>query len=292
MPATTGRRWNARVLLVAAPIAIAAAIAWTVTAVRPTAAEWAAAGPSGGAVPIMSFNVLRGGQPVSATLDAIAQAAPDVVCLQELTPRFADAFENRLGSLYPHRLFESRHTVGGIGIASRHPLSDAEVLDLDLPTLPAAAGTVEIGSARVRIACVHLMPPHAGFRRGGDLIARYERNRDLRVRQVELLVEALDRAALPAVILGDMNEWWGQDAIALLASAGFADACSASGARCGATWPGAVVPLPALFRIDHILGRGLAFTATAVLDAEGSDHFPVAARIVAPPAEPVKVSSQ
>lgn len=38
--------------------------------------------------------------------------------------------------------------------------------------------------------------------------------------------------------------------------------------------------IPALFQIDHILGRGVRFTDVAVLEAGGSDHFPVAARIL------------
>lgn len=291
MSTGTRRRPYAMAAIALALIGVAAA-AWTGTSRRPTTAEWAAAANRGDTLPIMSFNVLRGGRPTAAALDAIAQAEPEVVCLQELTVPFADAFEQRLGARYPYRLFEPRRAVGGIGIASRRPLADGEILDLDLPALPAAAATVDTGSATVRLACVHLMPPHAGFRQGGDLMARYRRNRALRVRQAERLVEALDRSGLPAVVMGDMNEWQGQEAVARLAAAGFADACGVSGSRCSATWPGAVVPLPAMFRIDHILGRGLAFTGAAVLDAGGSDHFPVAARLAADPNQHLKVASQ
>lgn len=285
------RRFHAKAVLAAA-LAGATGTVWIASAMRPTAAEWSASGKADGALPVMSFNVLRGGRPTSETLDAIAQAHPDVVCLQELTMPFAAAFERRFGKTYPHRLFDPGRTVGGIGIASRTPLADEMILELGLPTLPAAVATLDQGSARVRIACIHLMPPHAGFGQGGDLVARYRRNKALRLRQAQRLVDALDRDALPAVILGDMNEWQGQGALAYLAGAGFADACSSINARCGATWPGAVIPLPAVFRIDHILGRGIAFSDAAVLQAGGSDHFPVAARIAATPKQQMKVARQ
>ena len=52
------------------------------------------------------------------------------------------------------------------------------------------------------------------------------------------------------------------------------------GRRCGPTWPGHTLNFPATFRIDYILVRGVRFADSAVLEAGGSDHYPVAARIV------------
>lgn len=292
MPASRRRLRTLGIGMVAV-LAGAAGAAWIASASRPTPAEWAAGTPpDDAALAIMSFNVHEGGRPASETLDAIQQAAPEIVCLQELTAAFAADFERRLGARYPYRLFEPRRAVAGIGIASRRPLADARLLDLGLPTLPAAAAAIETGPGRIRIACVHLMPPHAGFRHGGDLLDRYRRNKALRLRQTDRLVEWLDAAALPAVILGDMNEWPGQAALARMAAAGFVDACGAPGARCGATWPGAIVPVPAAFRIDHIFGRGVEFSRMAVLHAGGSDHFPVAALVGTATTPHVKVASQ
>lgn len=228
---------------------------------------------------VMSFNILRGGKPAGAALDAIAAAAPDLLCLQELTPGLARDFEARLGDLYPHRLFEARPGVSGVGIASRHPLGDGEVLTLGLTYLPAVSATVRPGADAIRVACVHLLPPHAGFKGRGNLWRKYRRNERLRVRQAERLLRHLDTAGGPALILGDMNEWPGQAAVSLIGAAGFNDACGGGAARCGPTWPGRTIPLPAMFRIDHIYGRGVAFEGTAILEAGGSDHYPVAARV-------------
>ena len=87
-----------------------------------------------------------------------------------------------------------------------------------------------------------------------------------------------DQIPLPAIVLGDMNEWDGQAALTILAEAGFRNACHAKASRCGPTWPGRAVPVPAVVRIDHILGRGVEFRQAVILNSGGSDHYPVAAR--------------
>lgn len=267
------------------PIALAGALALAVTLVlvildRPTPAAWSRDRSDGGAAAsVLSFNVLTGGIPTDAALAAIAAAAPDIVCLQELTPKLADAFVEHLGDDFPHRIFEPRPHTQGIGIASRYPMSDVRVLTLGLPYLPAAAADVMLPAGRVHFACVHLMPPHSGYGHADDLLQLYEHNKVIRVGQARWLLAHLDVVGDPAIVLGDFNEWPGQAALAVLYEAGFIDACNAKGSRCGPTWPGHVVPLPALVRVDHILGRGVVFSDAAVLEAGGSDHYPVAARI-------------
>ncbi len=246
---------------------------------RPTPAAWSRNGVADpAAASVMTFNILTGGAPADDALAAIAAAAPDIVCLQELTPKLAEAFVERLGDTYPHRIFEPRRHTQGIGIASRLPLSDTRILTLDLPYLPVAAARVNLAAGRVNLACVHFIPPHSGFGQTDDLVRLYEDNRAIRVGQARGVLQYLDGAGGPAIVLGDFNEWPGQAALEALREAGFTDACHARRNRCGPTFPGHVVPLPALFRVDHILGRGVEFADAAVLEAGGSDHYPVAAR--------------
>ncbi len=254
---------------------------------RPTPAAWSRNGVSGAAAAsFLSFNVLTGGAPAEIALVAIDAAAPDVVCLQELTPKMAEAFVGRLGNQYPHRIFEPRPHVQGIGIASRYPLTGGEILTLGLRHLPAAVAAVTLPGGRIHVACVHMIPPHAGFGKADDLLQLYEDNKAIRIGQARGILEHLESVGGPAIVLGDFNEWPGQAALEVLRTAGFTDACRSRHSRCGPTWPGYVVPLPALFRIDHILGRGVRFTGAAVLEAGGSDHYPVAARFAVMGIEP------
>jgi vancomycin resistance protein VanJ len=256
---------------------------------RPSPAAWSRNGADGtAAASVLTFNVLTGGTPAEDVLASVAAAAPDIVCLQEMTPKLADAFITRLGDHYPHRIFEPRPHVRGIGIASRYPLTGGEILTLGLRHLPAAVARVKLAGGPVIVACVHMIPPHAGFGKADDFVQLYEDNKAIRLGQAQKLLEHLDGLGGPAIVLGDFNEWPGQAALATLHAAGFKDACHGRHSRCGPTWPGHVVPLPALFRIDHILGRGVTFSGAAVLEAGGSDHYPVATRILL---EPRKLSA-
>lgn len=274
------RKLNGHRRALAMTVLLAAGIGFILlTVARPSAQDWAERRGAGAPdISILSFNVIEGGWPAADSLDAIEAAAPDIVCLQELTPELAQAFIARLGNRYPHRVFESHPRTQGVGIASRYPLSGGEVLTLGLRYLPAAAASVKLAGGRIHIACVHMMPPHSGYGQADDLLQLYEDNKAIRVGQARRLLEHLDGAGGPAVVLGDFNEWPGQAALETLYEAGFTDACRGRHSRCGPTFPGHVVPLPALFRIDHILGRGVAFSGAAVLEAGGSDHYPIAAR--------------
>jgi len=252
---------------------------------------WAARASSESTLSVMTFNILKGGRPASDALDAIAAARPDIVCLQEMTAELAAEFETRLGARYPYRLFRPNPNAQGIGIASRYPLAGGKTDMLGLRFLPSLAVTVRAPSMAVRAVCVHLIPPQAGFRNSDDLWATYQRNKALRLRQVANLLKLFDGPDRPAVIIGDLNEWPGQAAVAELVEAGFEDSCDAAGSRCGATWPGRLLPLPATFRIDYILGRGVTFTDAATLDAGGSDHYPVAAHFAIRPVETAQVKA-
>lgn len=264
--------------------ALLAAAAVLSTGDRLSARQWSAhATAQNEVISVMSFNTLRGGRPVSEVLGLIDDAEADILCLQEMTGELAAALEGRLGARYPHRVFAPSPDVQGIGIASRFPVSGGTVLALGLSFLPAVAATIRIGAQEVHIVCVHFVPPQAGFGLGGDLWERYQQNETFRLLQVERLLEHLETVDAPVLVLGDMNEWPGQAALTALAVAGFSDSCGLPDSRCGPTWPGhAVFFLPAMARIDYVLGRGVVFTQAAVLDAGGSDHFPVAARIRLP----------
>jgi endonuclease/exonuclease/phosphatase (EEP) superfamily protein YafD len=259
-------------------LGVALAIAGCSGLNRQDASEWADSQSEPDTLSVMSFNVLVGGRPPDVVLDAIAEASPDLVCLQEITSEFAGRFEQRFADIYPHRIFAPDPYIQGIGIASRYPLADTRLLELDVPYLPALAATMRPDTRAVHVACVHFVTPFARHGPKADLADRYRRHKTMRMGQARALLQHIDSMDMPAIVLGDMNEWDGQAALTILAEAGFRNACHAEGSRCAATWPGGVVPIPAVIRIDHILGRGVEFRQAAILNSGGSDHYPVAAR--------------
>jgi endonuclease/exonuclease/phosphatase (EEP) superfamily protein YafD len=238
------------------------------------------AGSSGAAPPAwkaLSYNLLYEQPDDAASLDAIGKADADVVCLQELTPRFAKRFAARFGRAYPHRRFEEREGTWGVGIASKHPLESAVVFAQSPHRMPAVQATVVRAGQRVTVVCVHLFPPGAKRREDAGFLDTLRENAELRRRQADALALRLASRREPLLLLGDFNEADDDAAVKRLREAGFAVACDIEGERCGATYPGGTSSWPALFQVDHILGRGLRFLRAEVRSEGNSDHYPIVA---------------
>lgn len=244
----------------------------------PLVALMMAAAPVSGTPPahsVLAFNVLFDGADDGKSLDAIERAGADVVCLTELTPRFARAFEKRFSERYPHRVFESKKGTWGVGIASRYPLSAARVFAQKPHRIPAMEARVGFPERRAMLACLHLFPPVGKHRKSDGFLETMEKNAKLRKEQAQFLVARYAPEKGSVLLVGDLNEESSGQAVKTLEDAGFARACAVKDQRCGPTFPGATYFAPAIFEIDHVLGRGVTFESARVIREGGSDHFPV-----------------
>ncbi len=238
---------------------------------------------------VMGFNVLYDAKDADRSLEAVAQASPDVVCLREMTPAFSRAFAQQLGQTYPHRAMVPRAGTWGAGLASKFPLRNVDHFPNRPHKIPALEATVVIGKTHVRVACLHLFPPLGKHRAQDSMAVTMQKNQQLRKDQATWLVRHHAHADLPMIILGDLNEGPDGDAVKTFVDAGFSRACDTAPQRsCGATWPGPAITglrglfSVAVFEIDHILGRGVTFLSAATLHSGGSDHYPVMARFTVP----------
>ncbi|WP_395837285.1 endonuclease/exonuclease/phosphatase family protein [Archangium violaceum] len=227
----------------------------------------------------MTYNVLyeAPAEDVEKSLDVIEKEMPDLLCLRELTPGFAQAFRKRLGKQYPHTVLAPRKGTWGVGVASRHPLLRTERFPEKPHRLPAMEADVKLGGRELKMVCVHLMAPGAKHSPSETLLESLEKNAKLRERQGEALMKRYEKEEKPLLLLGDMNEGRQAAAMKAFAAAGFVHSCDGPKASCGNTWPGANTALPSVVEIDHILGRGLTFSEARVLRSGGSDHYPVRA---------------
>lgn len=225
----------------------------------------------------LSYNLLYEQPDFAASLDVIERADADVVCLQELTPRFSRQFAARFGREYAHRSFEERDGTWGVGIASKYPLEGATVFAQSPHRMPAMQASVVRGRQRVTVVCVHLFPPGAKRRKDAGFLESLRENAELRVQQADELAKRLAARRGPVLLLGDFNEAADDAAVTRLRDAGFAVACDIDGERCGATYPGGTSLWPAVFQVDHILGRGVRFIRAEVKPEGNSDHYPIVA---------------
>jgi len=238
------RRW-----LFALPLALLPL--WSASAPLPSAAEPAAA-PT---LTIASANV-RAGNPDPAPLAAWLRAQPaDVVVLVELTPDYADRLQDALADVYPYRDFAPMDSPFGIGLLSRHPLSQRERRD-SADGIPALAATLDTARGPVRVVAAHPMPP---------LGPHWQAARD---RLLRTLADAA--GTRPTVVAGDLNATPWSNALARIAP-GLRRACGLA-----PTWPSGHFGIP----IDHVLaGAGWRRLDCARGPDIGSDHRPIRATL-------------
>lgn len=233
---------------------------------------------------ILTLNLWGTNGPAEERLAALAavlrEHRPDVVALQEVE-RHGDVTQAHWlaeAAGYPHvcAVRTGRGAKRGEGLAV---LCAEEPNPLDMVALPGRMAAHPRGLQLVDV------PGFGGMVRVANThLAWRLDDTDLRVEQAAAIRDELDGWSGPAVLAGDLNDVAGSPPLRLLAAAGFADALSAAGGRDRPTFDAANPYLwqPELAgrRVDHVLVRGLAATAGAVVftgeDAPMvSDHFGV-----------------
>lgn len=231
-------------------------------------------------IALMAYNVLYNSTETEKSLELIKAYDPDVLCLREMTPKFAKAFVTKLGKNYPSRSFHSRKGTWGVGIASKYPIHTAQHFPVKPHRIPGLQAIVTIDDSRLMVACLHLFPPVGKHRKSDGFFETLKKNEQLRLNQARYLIAKYAKWKGPLILMGDMNEGADGDAVQLFVKEKIVRSCDKAPIEdCGATYPGATGILPAVFEIDHILGRNVEFKTAGVFKKGGSDHYPVYSEI-------------
>ncbi|APU44120.1 endonuclease/exonuclease/phosphatase family protein [Streptomyces sp. TN58] len=211
---------------------------------------------------VVQHNVSDENRDPSGTAAALADAAPDLIALEELTASALPAYTQALASRYPHHAVE-----GTVGLWSRYPLTGVRRLDIR----PAAIGEdwsrglragVSTPRGEVAVYVAHL--PSVRIRPSG--FATQLRDESARLLGAAVAAEPVARV----VLLGDLNGTVYDRGLAPLTS------------RMEVPRRGFALSWPASFpvsRIDQVLARSASVSDIRTLPATGSDHLPVVARI-------------
>jgi vancomycin resistance protein VanJ len=198
----------------------------------------------------------------AATVRELLKVRPGLIALEEVTPAALAAYSSAMPAEYAH------HTVQGtVGLWSRYPLSEAQLLDIRPRGVGAdwnrglrAVARMPGGDVAVYVAhlpSVRIGPGGLGSGRRNESAALLGR----------LITAEPHRKVL---LLGDLNYTVDDRALApLSAELDTADSTFAF------SWP-ARLPVA---RIDQIMGRAVTVTKVWALPATGSDHLPIAATV-------------
>ncbi|MFF9486405.1 endonuclease/exonuclease/phosphatase family protein [Streptomyces sp. NPDC014676] len=211
---------------------------------------------------VVQHNVSDENTDPAGTARALAAAGPDLIALQELVAPALAVYERRLAPDYPY------HAVRGtVGLWSRHPLTDARLLDIKPRgvTEPWSRGlrtVVHTPHGEIAAYVAHLPSVRVGA--GGLASSRRDES-------AGLLGEAVAAEPLETVILlGDLNGTVDDRGLAPLTS------------RMNVARRGFAFSFPAALpvaRIDQVMARSATVDHIRPLPATGSDHLPVTARI-------------
>lgn len=215
---------------------------------------------------VLLANVLSSNHETAAFLRLIDETDPDIICVQEVTGRWAEALES-LETRYPVRLLAPREDNFGIAVFSRMPGPDPALVFQREHGVPAIEMAFELGESSVRLLNIHALPPL-----GNAFAARLNA-------QLDAAAAWVNRAGGPAVLIGDLNITMYSPVYRRFARA--ADLRNArEGHGAAGTWP-ARLPIMRL-PIDHVMLRGKINSVSCNAIKNGaSDHRSLLVDLVA-----------
>ena len=212
-------------------------------------------------VRLLLMNVLSSNENIEAVVAEIHRYQPDILVLEEITPRWFAALSGQLTD-YPYQLHAVREDNFGIWLLSKFPVSDEEIIPWGSARLPSATFRFRVGDQLARVVALHPMSP-------GDPQGVRWRNEQLR--QIAARFQPTDD---PLLVVGDLNttsfapifQEFEQVLQLTDSRRGFGLQCS---------WP-ALSFNPLMITMDHcLMSADWAVTRREVGDDVGSDHLPV-----------------
>ncbi|MEV0590527.1 endonuclease/exonuclease/phosphatase family protein [Nonomuraea cavernae] len=250
-------------------VGIAAVVALGLT-VAPRAFADGNPAANGPVLRVLAANLMVGQADTGRLMALVDQVRPDVLTLQELTPKAMLRLEAAgLRETLPHAVTRPLPGVGGSAVYARHPLTAGETIQLGAFG-QARAWLAHPGGARVEIVSVHPCAPKRTGRQPcwqGGLDALPRGGGELRL------------------LAGDFNATLDHLPMRELLASGYRDAADVMGRGLTATWPqalGRTLRSPGV-AIDHVLADSrMAVRDFRVLELRHTDHWPVFAEVRLP----------
>lgn len=189
----------------------------------------------------------------------IEQFNPDLVVLEEISSQWVADLQ-WLSKSHPHSRIAPREDNFGIGLFSKFPLPEHEIVLIGDAEVPSIIAKVDTGQTYFVIVATHPLPP---------INADYSRWRN---NQLDSLPEYVP-SSLPLVLMGDLNATpWNHHFRKLLEQTGLQDSSRGHGFQ--PTWPShnPLLWIP----IDHFLHSPQIHVVSREIGPNvGSDHYPV-----------------
>jgi endonuclease/exonuclease/phosphatase (EEP) superfamily protein YafD len=184
---------------------------------------------------VMTYNMLAFTPDVSKVADVIREESADIVFMQETSFAMADYLQTEMLDEYPYQIHDPSDIPLGMSVISKHPF---ELIDYSLgegwvgtPILLA----VDWNGTKVNVLNFHMLPTGLGAAVDLGLVDRISSSRE---RHAGNILRFLEQHPTPAIVAGDANDVFLNDAHRALVKAGLQDVWMESGFGLGHTFPG------------------------------------------------------
>lgn len=232
-------------------------------------------------VSLMTYNLFFGNQNMDRTLQLIEDQNPDILALQEYTPRWDEKISRSLDSGYPYKKTLTSMGAYGIGIYSKFPILSEDYLrnSDDLPF--AQIVELEIGSKTIQLINTHLASPAIALENPDRFFNLLGDNYLFRESQLREISEFATRKSADyslQILIGDLNITHYEPLYRNLRNT-WVDLYSKVGEGWGQNFPNSHSFDP-FITLDYILAKGAVRPLSMNVIYEGtSDHFPIFGRV-------------
>jgi len=218
---------------------------------------------------VLSANIHHGTADPEALVALVDRYRPDLLSVQELTPRFARELRAAgISARLPQHMLKVNRGASGAGLYADLPLVPLPHQTRFFFRMPRATVALPDGR-RLRVVGVHPYPPLSA-----------------KMGQWQAALESLPPtgAGTPWVLAGDFNATLDHAELREVLGGGYSDAGDVTGSGLEPTWPTMGHRfMPPSIAIDHVLADDrLGFADYGVDDLPGSDHRAIHAEIVLP----------
>ncbi len=256
---------SGRRALCVATLLLAVPNAWIVGPyLVPTIGGGSAAEAAAHGIDIVALNVNYRNRDVARVAAYLRERDPDIAVIAEFTPAWRDGLAT-LRDAYPYHIGVARTDQWGLGVYSRLPFADAELIDLAATDTVHARFVISAGTSPLEVFAVHLFSPTSARRAHG------------RNRQLDDLARRVGNSTHARLVIGDMNLTPFSPVFRrFIRATGLRDARRADGFHF--TWPVSVWPV--WIPIDHAFADAARLMTRVRTGPElGSDHYPLEVRV-------------
>jgi len=230
---------------------------------------------------LMTYNVYFKNRQPAAVIEKIKAANPDILLVQEMTPKWGKELSRAIGKKYPYTKTIPLKGAYGIGIFSKYKLTNYEVLRHKNKLPYAQIVEFSIKKNTVQLINTHLTSPAIAVENPDNFFPLLLENYRMRQQQLAAInnfVDTQQKNIDVQLLVGDLNTMKYEPLFRLLKK-DWVNLYDKVGQGWGFTFP-RTAKIPPLLSLDYILVKGNAQAMEAkVIQGGSSDHLAVFGKI-------------